>query len=300
MQLTLGLNLAHGPSTGAQIGLLANAADGGLRGVQLAYVGNRAETLRGVQVAGINLAGKSEGIQAGFVNAARAGTGVQIGLVNGAGRETGLQAGLVNAAGRGKGHQAGLINGTDRGLGAQIGLLNIAREIKGVQIGLVNYAHRADGAVIGALNLVGNGLHDLETTVDEKSMLRTALLLGGSHNYTWYSFDMKARHPRHLWGGSGGLGLQLPRDPFFLGLDLGAGWLSNEYDWDNHSVTGRLRTLMGYRPMRYFSVFGGITYNFEAWPGSRRPNLNPGSAGKPWGDDIRAERWTGFFLGVRL
>ena len=121
-----------------------------------------------------------------------------------------------------------------------------------------------------------------------------------THHPTWQSFHLKARHPRHLGGGSGGLGLQLPRDPFFLGLDLGAGWLSNEKDWDNYSVTGRLRTLMGYRPMRYFSVFGGLTYNFEAWPGTQRPNLNPGSDGEPWGDDIRAERWTGFFLGVRL
>jgi hypothetical protein len=119
-------------------------------------------------------------------------------------------------------------------------------------------------------------------------------------NYTWYAFDMKARHPRRLWGGSGGLGLQPPRDPFFLGLDAGAGWLSNESDWDNNSVTGRIRALMGYRPMRYFSVFGGLTYNAEVWPASQRPNLNPGSAGERWNSDLRAERWTGFFLGVRL
>lgn len=300
LQTTLGFNHAMGGSSGAQIGAIANLSDGRYRGLQLSYGGNLAASLRGAQVSAVNAANRISGLQLGLVNASRNATGAQAGLVNAAVREQGVQAGLMNAAKAGQGMQAGLMNAAGNFRGAQLGLLNAAYKVSGLQLGLVNYAHRADGAVIGAINLIGNGLHDLETTVDEKSMLRTALLLGGTHNYTWYSFDMKALKPRHLWGGSAGLGLQLPRDPFFLGLDLGAGWLSNEEDKDNNSVTGRIRTLMGYRPMRYFSVFGGITYNLEAWPSSQRPNLNPGSDGTAWGEDIRAERWTGFFLGVRL
>ena|GEM_PF-6713489 len=184
--------------------------------------------------------------------------------------------------------------------GVQAGALNFAGESRGLQLGLVNYATHSDAAVLGLINIIGNGLHDFETTFDEKSMLRTAFLLGGPYNYNYLSFDMKARYPRHLWGGSAGVGVHLPKRHFYLDVNAGAGMVYNDQEWDNYSVHARLRCLAGYAPFRHFSIFMGPTYNAEAWPGSLRPNLNPEHDGEEWGSDIRARRWPGFLLGIRL
>lgn len=274
---------------GMQLSLVSNHSTMDLRGMQVALLLNRA-------------GGQSRGIQtAGFLNLAEGlHRGLQASLTaNGATRLQGMQLAPVNGARRMDGLQLGLINTAIEGRGLQAGLLNVAGRQRGVQAGLVNIAGEARGAVLGPLNFVGNGFHDLETTMDEKSMLHNAILLGGPWNYTWYSFDMKARYPRHLWGGSAGLGLHLPSGPLFAGFDAGSGMLWNEEDWSNYSVTGRLRWLLGYQPMRYFSVFGGASWNIEGWPGTRYPNLNPGETGTRWGD-ARVEKWTGFFLGVRI
>lgn len=300
MQLAVAFNRAAGTSRGLQIAALANIAEGSYQGLQISSGMNRAAAFQGAQLGAFNTLGEGRGMQGGLVNAARRSTGLQAGLVNGAGDQTGLQAGVVNGARRKQGFQAGVINAAVSGQGIQAGVLNVAGDWTGLQVGMVNFAPRAEGAVIGLLNIIGNGIHDLDVTVDERSMLRTALVLGGPYNYTYFSFDMKALQPRHLWGGSAGLGLHLPRKPFYLEADFGGGWLGNEVDWDNYSLTGRSRAIFGYQPMRYFSVFGGLSYNLEAWPGSQRPNLNPETTGDRLGEDLRYERWLGFFLGVRL
>jgi hypothetical protein len=62
----------------------------------------------------------------------------------------------------------------------------------------------------------------------------------------------------------------------------------------------RARGLIGFSPMRWFSVFAGATMNAEAWPASLRPNLNPDREGDRWSSDIQARTWPGFLLGVRL
>lgn len=289
----LSLNLLVGQARvihGLQFSLLVNQSEQELHGLQLALAFNRSQ-------------GSSRGLQLGTLANISSGRhqGMQLGLaVNHAERFQGMQMAAINSAGRAEGLQAGLINAAIRGSGAQVGMVNAAGRFRGLQLGLVNIAKENHGAVIGPLNIIGNGLHDVEASTDEKSMLHTTVLLGGRYNYTWYSFDMKARYPRHLWGGSAGLGLHIPSGPLYTDLDLGSGILWNEKAWDNFSVTGRLRWLVGYQPMRYFSVFGGFTYNLEAWPGSQRPNLNPGRDGEQWGEDIRAERWPGFLFGVRL
>ena len=288
--LSLNLLVGHAQDIhGFQFSLLLNRVDGELHGMQLSAAANRSGgAARGMQLTGlVNYAESLRGLQAGI-------------LSNTAARLDGFQAGMVNAAGRARGLQVGAVNAAWRGTGVQAGLVNVAGRFTGVQAGLLNIAKKADGAVLGPLNIIGNGLHDLEVSLDEKSMLRTAVQLGGRHNYTWYSFDMKGRYPRHLWGGSGGLGLHIPSGPVYAAFDAGAGILYNEEDWDNYSVTGRMRWMIGYAPMRYFAVFGGFSYNLEAWPASRYPNLNPGSDGQEWGSDIRSKRWPGFFFGVRI
>ena len=285
MQLGM-LNFSGTESRGAQIGFVANGRANRHSGLQLALAVNNADTLTGLQAAFINHAGDATGGQAGFVNSVGRGTGLQAGLLNAAKRQTGVQAGLVNAV------------GTQNGM--QIGLINAADTARGLQAGIFNYARHSEGAVLGLFSLILNGLHDVETTFDEKSMLRTALVLGGPYNYNYVSFDMKARYPRHLWGGSAGVGVHIPRKYAFADLDAGMGVLMNEIDLENYSVTGRVRAIAGASPARYLNLFAGFTYNVEAWPGSGRPNLNPDREGDRMTDDIRTIQWPGFVLGVRI
>jgi hypothetical protein len=302
----ISLNLVSGYARaihGAQISLGYNQAFGEMDGLQLGLVNSSRGISKGAQVAGLMNAEASShsGLQAALlVNSASRITGLQAGAVNSAGRGRGLQAGLINFGGGYSGMQAGLVNTARSVRGLQAGVANFALRQRGMQLGLINYAHDSQGAVLGLLNFVGNGVHNIETTLDERSMQRTSVLLGGPYNYTYYSFDMKARYPRHLWGGSAGMGIHIPVKPLFADLDAGSGLLYNQEDWDNFSVHSRVRFLAGYAPFRHFNIFGGVSYNAEAWPGALRPNLNPEREGEAWGDDIRAHRWTGFFLGVRI
>jgi hypothetical protein len=280
------LNFAEGPSAGLQFAILGNARASDHSGAQLAFIGNDADTVRGLQLAGINHAGRGHGVQFGLINAAGSQMGIQAGALNAARAQSGIQAGGLNVAGSQSGIQAGLFN--------------IADTAAGLQIGPVNYATHSDGYVLGLINVILNGMHDLEATFDDRSMLRTAFLLGGPYNYNYISFDMKARYPRHLWGGSAGLGVHIPMARAFADVDLGGGIVWNDVDWGNQSYTARLRLIGGYSPMRWFNVFAGLTVNAEVWPSSDFPNLNPDRRGEHWGDDLRAVRWPGFVMGVRI
>ncbi len=280
------VNSTEGESRGAQIGLLANTVANDHRGAQVSLVVNNSRTITGAQVAPVNHAESGTGLQVGAINAAANHRGAQIGLLNAAGEQTGLQASAVNVA---------LVQ-----TGVQAGLLNYADTSRGLQVGLVNYATYGESAVLGLISIVGNGLHDVEATFDERSMLRTALVLGGKYNYNYLSFDMKARYPRHLWGGSAGVGIHVPGRHLFMDMDLGAGILFNDQDWDNYTGHLRARALTGVNFTRWFSLFGGVSLNAETWPTTRRPNLNPNREGEHWSDDAQGFVWPGFFLGVRL
>jgi hypothetical protein len=196
--------------------------------------------------------------------------------------------------------QTGILNTALVQNGLQAGVFNVADTALGAQIGFFNYANYSDGAVLGLINIVRNGLHAVETTFDDRSMLRTAFLLGGPYNYNYISFEMKARYPRHLWGGSFGMGVHIPGRQWFSDLDAGAGLVLNEKYWENYSVTGRVRAIAGISPSRWFSAFLGATFNIEAWPASYRPNLNPDRDGDRLGSDIRELMWPGFVIGVRI
>jgi hypothetical protein len=283
----LGLvNSIEGESRGVQIGLLANTLASDHSGAQVALLVNNSRAITGAQVAPVNHAGSGKGLQAGAINTAGNHRGAQIGLLNAAGKQTGLQASAVNVA---------LVQ-----TGVQAGLLNYADTSRGLQVGLINYATYGESAVLGLVSIVGNGMHDVEATFDERSMMRTALVLGGAYNYNYLSFDMKARYPRHLWGGSAGVGFHIPGRHLFMDMDLGAGVLFNDQDWKNYTGHMRARALAGVKFLRWFSLFGGVSMNTETWSNSRRPNLNPDREGEHWSDDTQGFVWPGFFLGVRL
>jgi len=266
------MNFVSGPSTGLQFGILANAEARNHTGSQLAAVANNADSLHGLQAGAVNHANRLEGVQAGAINVAGSGDGIQVGAINVAAKQRGLQAGLMN----------------------------IADSSRGLQAGLFNYAAHGNGFVLGLVSVILNGMHDAEMTFDDRSMLRTAFVLGGPYNYNYLSFDMKARYPRHLWGGSAGVGVHVPLAHAFADVDAGGGLLWNDVDWDNLSYTARLRLIAGYAPLRWFNVFAGFTVNAEIWPASRFPNLNPNRDGEHWSPDIRGERWPGFVVGVRI
>ncbi len=273
LQLCLGLNKTLGNMNGLQCGMV-NSSEGGSKGLQFAILFNsELQQHCGVQISGL-------------VNAVDTLEGLQIGMVNYTGIAKGLQLGLLNISNENKGLQAGVIN--------------VDKESEGIQVGLINYAKHSKGGVIGLINLIGNGMHNVEMTFDERSMLRTAFLLGGPHNYNYFSFDMKGLSPHHLWGGSAGIGMHFPRKPFFADADLGVGIIYNDQDMDNTSYHSRLRLFLGYSPIRYFSIFGGMNYNAEIWDKATRPNLNPNRDGENWFGDYQGIQWNGFFLGIRI
>ena len=153
--------LENSPSTGAQISLLVNYADGldGVQlgpafnrngkgsGLQISVVANFSDRFRGVQLAAVNLDGDDvRGIQLGFINAgAKEFHGLQLGAINGCpGEQHGLQFALLNTAGTLEGLQLGLFNLATTSRGWQIGLYNDVKHAAGVQIGLANWATDAD------------------------------------------------------------------------------------------------------------------------------------------------------------
>lgn len=153
--------LDDAPSTGAQIGTVANYAESlagvqlglGLNrnaegsGLQIGGVANFSDRFRGIQFAIVNLDGDDiRGAQLGAINAgAKVFSGVQLGLLNGCpGEQHGLQIALLNTAGTLNGLQFGLVNMATTSRGWQIGVYNDVQHAQGVQIGLLNWASRSE------------------------------------------------------------------------------------------------------------------------------------------------------------
>lgn len=150
--------LREAPSTGGQLGLLVNYADG-MDGVQTALLVNRAGTGSGVQLAaGCNFSDRYRGVQFALVNLdGDEIRGAQIGFINvGAKDFTGLQLGAFNGSPEGSYHgwQVGALNTADTLSGVQLGLANLADSAEGWQVGLYNDARTLRGVQIGLLNRV--------------------------------------------------------------------------------------------------------------------------------------------------
>ncbi len=143
-------------------------------------MGNVAESLKGIELGGINsLSGpdgkESWGIQIAGINYLGNASfrGGQIGVVNGGSSEAsmiGLQVAVINFYnGKMNGIQLGLGNGSDPDIsgiqlslfqqaknvmGLQIGLENaVSRDVHGVQIGIGNSARDLHGVQVGVLNI---------------------------------------------------------------------------------------------------------------------------------------------------
>jgi hypothetical protein len=146
---SLSLNVLAGRSpavAGVEVGLVSNAVQGGVLGVQaVAGVNQVRGDVRGAQVAGISNVngGATHGLQvAGVANVARGGLdGVQI-------------SGAANyAGGDSRGAQLGAVNMASDLHGVQMGIVNVGGAVDGFQLGLVNVSESVD-APIGLLNVV--------------------------------------------------------------------------------------------------------------------------------------------------
>jgi hypothetical protein len=104
VQLASGFNLNEGDAVGLQFAGLTNGSRGELRGVQLAGFSNAAVSVRGAQIAAVNLAGDLTGAALGGVNYyGRDVHGVTVGALNWTeGYHHGLPFGLVNLARNGR------------------------------------------------------------------------------------------------------------------------------------------------------------------------------------------------------
>jgi len=179
---------------GMSLGLLA-LWDHKVAGLQFSGLGQAADELCGIQVAGLVNLGKARGLQcAGLFNSGQDTRGLQCaGLLNLGADAGGLQcAGLLNwnsgdmtgiqiasgfnintgkmsMGGRSRyapmtGIQvAGLINGTEQIDGMQMAVYNFTEtEMSGIQVGLVNFAKEACGVQIGLLNWADESLKGLQ------------------------------------------------------------------------------------------------------------------------------------------
>ncbi|MDC0707037.1 caspase family protein [Stigmatella sp. ncwal1] len=99
-QVALGGNLAFGGGQGVQVASLINSVEGSFTGLQLSGTANRADAvMRGLQLAaGVNAAETLKGVQVGLINLAGDATGTQIGLINVGNEIRGLQLGILNIA----------------------------------------------------------------------------------------------------------------------------------------------------------------------------------------------------------
>lgn len=99
-QVAVGGNLAFGNGRGVQLAGLLNIAEGSFTGLQVSATANRTDAaMRGAQVAvGVNATETLKGLQLGLINLAGDVTGTQIGLINVGNEVRGLQLGLLNIA----------------------------------------------------------------------------------------------------------------------------------------------------------------------------------------------------------
>ncbi|WP_304608697.1 caspase family protein [Hyalangium versicolor] len=169
-QLGVGLNVAGGRVSGTQLSAGVNVAAKDVKGVQgAAGVNVAGAALRGVQAsAGMNWAGGAvTGVQAaaGF-NRAESVRGVQFAVLNVSGDVTGAQVGLINVGKVVNGAQVGLINVAEEVKGVPVGLLTFEEkgqlhlEYWASDIQLANLAVKFGGKYVYTSLMAGIGPDD--------------------------------------------------------------------------------------------------------------------------------------------
>lgn len=241
-------NELSGDSDGAQFAGLWNRTGGNLSGAQFAGGYNFARRTPGfaVQVAGganevrrgkapaqfagaANFADTLMGLQvAGLWSRARVLCGVQVngGWSHARCSEAGLQfAGLYNSVGSGtvQGQVAGLSNSADTLWGLQVAALsNRARVLRGVQVGLINHADEVRrGLQLGLINTSNRGGYVvLEASANELTWANVAFKSGVPAFHVTFTAGVRPDSlPEKIWAVGMGLGTRV-RLTRWLGLTL--------------------------------------------------------------------------------
>jgi hypothetical protein len=260
------LSWAEADLAGAQISAVVSTARGPLAGAQIAGVMSWAASLKGAQVALVDVAGDTAGAQVGTVSWATSLKGAQAALLNVSGDTAGLQAGVVNVA--------------RRMAGVQLGALNVAEEMTGVPLGLVNVIR--DGQI--HLELYGSDLQPVNVAFKSGSRnVYTTLVVGGG------------RQGHALYGA--GVGLHLG-DRFWLDTDLlSTSTLELQFPLTHANIGAHLRAIGGVQ-VGPVGLFAGLSLN--ALVPLRDDVAQSGSYVPPMAQVGPVLYWPGGLAGVRL
>jgi hypothetical protein len=263
-------NLSMDSLTGVQASGFFNMARNQVRGLQTAgFMNISGKELNGVQAAGfMNLSGRdAKGAQiAGFCNLSTGDiVGTQAsGFLNlSTGNMRGLQiSGGVNVTvdTTYTMQVSGLANFARWIYGTQISLFNIAGEVGGSQIGLINYCDTVKGLPIGLISIVRKGIHQLEVSSSDLSMLNVTLRTGTHRLYNILSSGMFKVTNASLASFGYGIGtMGKHRRKIAVGTELVASLVFNESI--KAAITPdfwfRLNPYLSYQPFKGLQLFAG-------------------------------------------
>ena len=330
VQFALGGNVVGRNAEGVQTAFGLNVVGSNLEGVQAAVGGNIVgESARGVQIAfGANLAGRDiHGWQAAYglnlavedVHPRSLQTAVGGNI---AGNLKGTQIGLIGNISLGlrpnegvseHGTQVAMVNIARGRIGTQIGLLNVAEQVEETQLGVLNVAGRMSGIPFGLVNFVGDNPLHMQFWGSDTEVASLGLRIGSRHTY---SLLMIGANPDDAWGRWSpgfGIGAHIPlKQQVFLNADivtrrvLYSDELSDTVQWSDDSypnLLSKLRMAIGWEQHKWFSVFGGISFNaFISNPAARDTSDIAYGFDRVYrlGDDHTIRLWPGFFAGVQF
>jgi hypothetical protein len=300
-------NIAWGPVDGGQGAGVANIARGRVHGGQGAGVLNLSAGVKGAQAAGVaNIsAGDIDGAQVSAVlNAGGSVRGAQVTAVGNLafGDVRGAQVSAVlNGAGDVKGAQVTAVANAARDVrGAQVSAVaNVARDVDGCQVGLVNISRDIrNGIPFGLVNYSHTGLHNANAWADELGFQHVALLSGSRDFYTYFSVGDKLLSSEKALALGAGMGVQVPRGPWYYAGDLSVTDIHYDYDFDGGGPElYRLRLVAGRNLLPLLSVFGGVSGNVF-WDQGDGVSFPAGEYQAKLASDAYA--WPGLFAGLRF
>lgn len=311
-QLSMGANVAQADSTGLQATLAFNVAEEMAGLAQVSSVANIAlgggegtQVSTGLNVAGGDVQGAQVAALLNVANGRMAGAQVAAGGNIASGDFSGAQVSAgINVADGLAGFQGAVINVAGDGRGAQTGVINIAGDFDGGMVGVVNIAKHAD-APVGILNIVGDGIHALETSWGNDGIQGT-LKLGGRRVYTSYAVRYSPDRPEQLGDWQVGLAFG-GRDSYGWAdtdVDLGADYMTSSFfgaiegERDPNIIVPRLRLTAGLPLFDGHVVpFVGGTLNLGVALSESRPL--PASLPR-WTVSDQVGAWPAFEGGVRV
>ncbi len=217
--------------------------------------------------------------------------------------------GVFNYAGDVNGAQlSGVVNVSRDVSGVQGGLVNVAKgNVHGVQIGLVNYADDSDFS-LGLVNIMRKGRIGVDGFGAETGFFSLALKNGGSYWHSFYGITYRHDTDQNLrYGYLLGLGAHIttPGRLFYVDFDALAIALGNERNGVPDRTGGgwlaEIRGVLGIRPLRHLSIYGGPTYNAYVTENlGSDPPLRSRFVSTVESQTFALSQWPGFTVGMQL